>query len=114
LINGITEGYVFVNLDDVKISEIRNGSDAGRSMAYLTVSDESGTLSDIMAFANTYEEFGSLLICGSMVSLKLKRSKKGDCYLIQDVLPLEDDDEQGTFLGECDERPGSEECFGYV
>lgn len=102
IVDGLREGRLIAKLDEVKVSEIKKGSNIGRNLCYLTVSDETGSMGDVMGFADCYDKYYDLLTEGSIVELRLNKSKKGDIFILQEVNPLTSVDD--SFLqGELDE-----------
>lgn len=65
-----------VEISSLREITIKNGPSAGMQMAFLTVTDSSGTLDNIACFAETWEQLKLYLYVGNTVLLRLERSRK--------------------------------------
>ena len=68
---------VAVVLDEVILTETKNGSNPGQSMARIHVYDSSGKLENLPVFPDTYAEYDDLLIENNTVLLYIKMGKRG-------------------------------------
>lgn len=65
------------------VIKCKRGESAGRNMAFLTVKDNSGILTDITVFSNTFSEYESLLTVGNTVMLFGYKDKRKKGFIVQ-------------------------------
>lgn len=83
--NGADGYMVFgVEIDSVRVSKVKNenSKNFGKEMAFLTVSDASGQLRDVVCFANVYAEINDVLREGSCVVLHGERDERNSKQLL--------------------------------
>lgn len=81
------KGFIVLGvvIESVREIKIKNGDNAGKKMAFLSVSDGTCTLSDVCVFSKTYEEFGDLLIENNTVLLQGKRDTIKDSFVVEKI-----------------------------
>jgi DNA polymerase-3 subunit alpha len=85
----LKEGYVLaVSLHEIREAKIKNGQNIGKKMAYLTVGDSSGTINNVVAFADVYEKFNEFFVEGNNLLLQGIRDKKQNIFIVKDVEQL--------------------------
>ncbi len=86
IING-KDGTVKLNviIENVKIHTIKSGKNAGCDMAFLTVSDKTGILDNLVVFANVYEDIEHLLVNKSSVSICGVYDKSKDSLIVETI-----------------------------
>lgn len=83
-----------VVINEVRVAKTKRGKHPGSKMAYLNVSDDSGALSDCIAFPEAYKEFGSLLTAGNTVVLQGEREKgEGQTFFVNKAWQLTETEE---------------------
>lgn len=70
-------GYVIIGAQITNVNEIKTkrGENAGQRMAFLTLSDTTGSLDNIVAFPDTWSECKGLLVTGNLILLGGERGK---------------------------------------
>jgi DNA polymerase III subunit alpha len=63
-------------IDRIKTNTIKNGANAGKEMAFITASDDSGICEAIVVFSDAWEQFECILQEGNCVLITGKRSDK--------------------------------------
>ena len=66
-----------VKIDRIKETTIKNGDSRGQKMAFLTVSDASCSLENVVTFAESYREYYPLLQVGNTVIVSGEKGKDG-------------------------------------
>lgn len=64
-----------VQIDAIRETTTKKGTDPGRSMAFVTASDDSGICDNIVAFPDSYEKHKNLLVEGNRVLISGTRTK---------------------------------------
>jgi DNA polymerase III alpha subunit len=74
-----------VTIEEVNEFVVRNGKEEniGRKMAKIKVSDHTSSLDQITAFCNQWEEFGHLIIPGSIVEIECEKQFNGDSFIVK-------------------------------
>lgn len=84
-----SEGYCLaVNIQGVRELKIKNGKNIGKKMAYLTVGDSSGIISNVVAFADEYEKFADMIYEDNNVLIQGNRDKKQNSLIVRDIQQL--------------------------
>jgi len=70
-------GYSIIAAQIVNINEIKtkNGKDPGQKMAFITISDTTGSLDNVVAFPETWKECKGLLVSGNIVLVGGEKGK---------------------------------------
>lgn len=77
------QGPVVINAEIVQFKEItiKNGDNAGKKMAFLSIEDESGVLDDVAVFSNLFDLYKNILYKGNTISISGCRSKRNSFFL---------------------------------
>jgi DNA polymerase-3 subunit alpha len=67
---------------DLNIVKTKKGANPGQEMAFVKISDGSGSC-DIVVFPKEYDHYKDLLIKGNTIMLSLEQSKKKDSYIVK-------------------------------
>lgn len=85
---GKTGYMVFgVEVQSAREVKVRNGKQAGKPMAFLTVSDRSCAV-DMTAFPEAWGEFGYMLTPGNTVAIQAERDRKQDSLIVKKVYQI--------------------------
>ncbi len=70
-------GYVIIGAQVTNVNEIKTkrGENAGQRMAFITLSDTTGSIDNIVAFPETWSECKGLLVSGNLILLGGERGK---------------------------------------
>lgn len=74
-----------VEIISIRTAKIKNGSNAGKDMAYLNVSDNSGEMDSVVVFSDVYEANKDNLKPGMMVLLSGEKDRKRDGFIVKKV-----------------------------
>jgi len=71
-------GYIILacQINSVNVIKTKSGKNPGQEMAFVTASDESCPLENVVIFPDTYKEFGGMLIDGNTVMLGGERGRE--------------------------------------
>ncbi len=72
-------------IQDFREIKIKKGDKRGEHMAFLTISDETGTMEDIVMFPEVWEEFGNRVFVGNTVELVGKRDYKKGSFFVDSI-----------------------------
>lgn len=75
-------GVVIQSLREVKV---KKGNSAGKKMAFLTIADNTCSLSDVCVFPDDFEKYGEFLIEGNTVLIRGDRDQKKDSLVVKEV-----------------------------
>ena len=64
------------------------GKTPGSKMCFLSVSDPTGKIDDVICFPNPYKEIGSLLKEGNTVLIQAERDKKSESLLVKKAFQI--------------------------
>ncbi|MFW6154336.1 MAG: DNA polymerase III subunit alpha [Planctomycetota bacterium] len=80
-----------VMISQVRPTFVKKGQSAGAKMAMLTVEDLTGQ-ADAVAFSDTFEQFGHLLVGEAMVFLRgtVDRRREEPSIIVEEVIPMDD------------------------
>jgi len=80
---GNMSGYIVLAVEVNRIKEVvtKNGKNPGQPMAFLSVSDSTCELSDVVIFPNKWSEYKQLLQEGNTVLLSCEKEKKGSLII---------------------------------
>jgi DNA polymerase III alpha subunit len=73
------KGYLMfgVTIQSIREVKVKKGNSAGKTMAFLTISDDTCALSDVCVWADIYQQFAEFLVEGNTVLIHGERDKKG-------------------------------------
>lgn len=88
-INGKT-GYMIFGVEIRKCKEVvtKAGKNPGSKMAFLSVSDSSGKIDEVICFPQAYKDVSSLLKEGNTVLIHGERDRKSDSLLVKKVFQI--------------------------
>lgn len=81
----VSRGCIGIQIRSARSFKVKNGKNAGRDMAVITVADESCTLESIFIFSDLYELCKHHLYEGNRVILKLERGNRDDCFVVKQL-----------------------------
>lgn len=85
---GQTGFLVFgVKVESARTFKTKNGKNPGQIMGFLTISDHSGSMENVIVFPDRWKEYGAHLTQGALVIIQGKRSDKGDSLIVERVWP---------------------------
>lgn len=85
----LQEGYALaVSIEQIRDLKIKNGKNAGKKMAYLTVGDGSGIISNVVVFSDEFEKFNELLTEGNHLLLSGIRDRNQNTLVVKGVKQL--------------------------
>lgn len=74
-----------VTIEDAREITIKNGDNRGRKMAFLVVSDQTGSLQDVCVFSEAYERYKNEIVVNNNVDLYGRRDFKKDSFIVEMV-----------------------------
>jgi DNA polymerase III alpha subunit len=74
-----------VQIDEIRQVKVKNGKNAGAVMAFLTVSDESSSLADVVVYSKTFSEIKHLLFEGNTIILHGERDRARGSLVVKKV-----------------------------
>jgi 5-methylcytosine-specific restriction endonuclease McrA len=77
-----------VTVEDLREVEVRTGANAGKKMAFVTVSDETGMLDDVTFFSDAWEQFSNDIFPGAPLMMQGKRDLKRGSFLVEKLWRL--------------------------
>jgi DNA polymerase-3 subunit alpha len=83
-------GYMVFGVEVRRSKEVltKAGKTPGSRMAFLSISDATGKIDDVICFPNSYKDFASLLKEGNTVLIQGERDKKSDSLLVKTVVQI--------------------------
>jgi DNA polymerase III alpha subunit len=72
-----------VKIENQRTITCKRGKSAGRKMAYLTISDASCALSDVVVFPDAWFQFQEVLVENNCVILQGERDRKSDQFIVK-------------------------------
>jgi DNA polymerase III alpha subunit len=84
-------GYMVFGVEVASVREVKTkkGKNPGQKMAFLTVSDASCSLADVIAFPEAWKEYSHLLTAGNCVYLQAERDVRQGSLLVKKVCQME-------------------------
>lgn len=76
---------IAAEIQECREHRIQNGKNIGKTMAFLVVSDGTGSLDDICVFSDAWDEYNYLLVPGDTVELKGRRDPKRGSLIVDEV-----------------------------
>jgi DNA polymerase III subunit alpha len=74
-----------VDIQECREHRIQNGENRGKTMAFLVVSDNTGSLEDVCIFTEAWQKYGNLIYPGNTVEIKGRRDNKRNSLIIDEV-----------------------------
>jgi DNA polymerase-3 subunit alpha len=70
-------------IDFINITKTKTGKTKGAEMAFVTMTDTTGTIDSIVFFPEKYKEYKNLLFTGNIIIVKGTKSKNGDGLIVE-------------------------------
>jgi DNA polymerase III alpha subunit len=70
-------------IDFINITKTKTGKTKGAEMAFVTMTDTTGTVDSIVFFPEKYKEYKNLLFQGNIIIVKGTKSKNGDGLIVE-------------------------------
>jgi DNA polymerase-3 subunit alpha len=70
-------------IDFINITKTKTGKTKGAEMAFVTMTDSTGTIDSIVFFPEKYKEYKNLLFQGNIIIVKGGKSKNGDGLIVE-------------------------------
>ena len=70
-------------IDFINVTKTKTGKTKGSEMAFVTITDTTGTVDSIVFFPEKYKEYKNLLFSGNIVIVKGNKSKNGDGLIVE-------------------------------
>lgn len=70
-------------IDSVSITKTKTGKAKGSEMAFITLSDSTGSIDPVIFFPEAYREYRNMLFPGNVIIVKGSRSKTGDSLIVE-------------------------------
>lgn len=74
-----------VDVQECREVRIQNGDNRGKMMAFLTVSDQSGSLEDVCMFSDAWGAYGNLIYPGNTVEFRGRRDSRRGSLIVEEV-----------------------------
>lgn len=69
-------------IDFISVTKTKHGKNAGAEMAFVTMTDTTGSVDSIVFFPEKYKQYKNLLFMGNIVIVKGSKSKNGDGLVV--------------------------------
>ena len=70
-------------IDFINITKTKSGKNPGAEMAFLTMTDTTGSVDSVVFFPEKYKEYKNLLFQGNIIIVKGTKSKNGDGLIVE-------------------------------
>jgi hypothetical protein len=70
-------------IDFINITKTKNGKNPGVEMAFVTMTDTTGSVDSIVFFPEKYKEYKNVLFQGNIIIIKGNKSKSGDGLIVE-------------------------------
>lgn len=70
-------------IDFINITKTKTGKNPGAEMAFLTMTDTTGSVDSVVFFPEKYKEYKNLLFTGNIIIVKGNKSKSGDGIIVE-------------------------------
>jgi DNA polymerase-3 subunit alpha len=70
-------------IDFINVTKTKTGKTPGLEMAFLTLTDNTGSIDSIIMFPEAYREYRNILFPGNVIIVKGSRSKSGDGLIVE-------------------------------
>lgn len=77
-----------VEIMDFRVVKVKNGKSKGKEMAFLSVSDGTGTLNDVVCFADVWEDYRLFVSKGNTVYMQGERDPKNGSLIVRSISQL--------------------------
>lgn len=72
-------------IDSINIVKTKTGKSKGMDMAFISISDSTGSLDSVICFAEQYKQFKNVLFDGNIIIVKGQKSKTRDGLIVEKV-----------------------------
>jgi DNA polymerase-3 subunit alpha len=72
-------------LDFINVTKTKTGKNKGADMAFVTISDSSGSIDSIIFFPEQYKKYRQVLFAGNIIIVKGNKSKSGDGLIVENA-----------------------------
>lgn len=72
-------------IDSINIVKTKNGKSKGMDMAFISLSDSTGSLDSVICFAEQYKQFKNVLFDGNIIIIKGQKSKTKDGLIVEKI-----------------------------
>lgn len=79
-----------VQINRIKVNQIKNGKNTGKEMAFLSVSDDTGEIDDVTVFSDVFGECDNLLVEERTVLISGYRDSKSgrNSFIVKNIWPI--------------------------
>lgn len=70
-------------IDFINVTKTKSGKNPGTEMAFVTMTDTTGSVDSIVFFPDKYKEYKNLLFTGNIIIVKGAKSKSGDGLIVE-------------------------------
>jgi DNA polymerase-3 subunit alpha len=70
-------------IDFINVTKTKSGKNPGVDMAFVTMTDTTGSVDSIVFFPDQYKEYKNLLFTGNIIIVKGNKSKNGDGLIVE-------------------------------
>ena len=77
-----------VEVKDFREVKTKKGKQAGKEMAFMSISDPSGTIDNVICFPETWQNYKHLVIKGNTILLKGERDRENNGLIVQTISQL--------------------------
>jgi DNA polymerase-3 subunit alpha len=70
-------------IDFINVTKTKSGKNPGTEMAFVTMTDTTGSVDSIVFFPDKYKEYKNLLFTGNIIIVKGAKSKSGDGLVVE-------------------------------
>lgn len=70
-------------IDNINVTKTKTGKTPGQEMAFVTMTDTTGSIDSVVFFPEKYKEYKNLLFLGNIVIVKGNKSKNGDGIIVE-------------------------------
>lgn len=72
-------------IDRIHVVKTKNGNSKGQDMAFISITDTTGSLDSVVCFAEQYKSFRHILYEGNIIIVKGKKSKDRDGLVVEKI-----------------------------
>ena len=77
-----------IEVKDFREVKTKKGKQAGKEMAFMSISDPSGTIDNVICFPETWQNYKHLVIKGNTILLKGERDRENNGLIVQTISQL--------------------------
>jgi len=83
--NGIIRDNIILcgEIDYINVTKTKSGKNPGMEMAFLTLTDGTGSVDSVVFFPDQYREHRNILFDGNVIIIKGSRSRSGDALVVE-------------------------------